>query len=96
MAGDTSSSSKGPERQEHFVQSSIVAGVSMTGAQLTSATVTYGFVVSNISDDVYFSCGALHNSDNTNETFVAEHRNNTQEDVAKKPWLVGLGAARST
>ena len=81
---------KGLDRQEHFVQSSIVAGTIMPGAQLTSATVTYGFVRTGLGDDVYFSCGALHKADNTNETFVAEHRNSTQEDIAETVWRVGL------
>lgn len=84
---------KGPDRQEHFVQSSIVVGTIMTGVTQTSATVTYGFYHSVVNGDIYFSCGALHSVGGANDAFVAVHNNNIQADITQTQWRAGLAAA---
>jgi hypothetical protein len=82
------------ERQEHFVQSSIIAGAFQPGEPLTSATVTLGFFhVTAGNDDVYFSCGVLHKASNASSAYVAVHRNDILESSMEATWGAGLDTA---
>jgi len=82
---------KGANRQEHFVQSSIVIGAVMNGVAVSSATVAYGFYGTTLGDDVYFACGPRHKmAGNADLIGVAVQRNNTLEGVAESPWSGGL------
>jgi len=85
----------GPDRQEHFVQSSIVIDAVMNGVSLTSATVTYGFFhVPQNGDDVYFSCGPRHKqSGNANVIVIAEQVNSSDGNIQEDGWTGALTGA---
>lgn len=85
---------KGPDRQEHFVQTSIVAGTIAGGVSLASATITYGFYPITGNSDVYFSCGPRHAAPSTNVIVAAVQRDSFDEGVAGTgPWSGGMTGA---
>jgi hypothetical protein len=87
---------RGPDREEHYVQSSIVIGSVMSGVSLTSATIAYGFYHIGFpdNDDVYFSCGPRHKqASDANVIVVLEQRDTTEEDFLEGAWSGGLADA---
>jgi hypothetical protein len=86
---------KGPDRLEHYIQSSIVVGQIMNGLPITSATVTFGFYhIPTTPDDVYFSCGPRHKETGTpNVIVLAEQRNSADETIREAPWSGGFAGA---
>jgi hypothetical protein len=87
---------RGPDRQEHYLQSSIVAGTVMNGVNVNSATVTYGFYRIGFPDydDVYFGCGPRHKqAGDANVIVVMEQRDGSDEDITEGAWSGGFAGA---
>ena len=73
----------GPDRQEHFVQTSIVAGAMDGGVAAASATITYGFYRISSTSDLYFSCGPRRApAGGTSVIVAAVQRDDADEGVA--------------
>lgn len=67
------------DRQEHFVQSSMIVEQLMSGVEFPSVTVTYGFYTLNTSTDVYFSCGPRHRAQNNANLIVSAVQRNDND-----------------
>ncbi len=73
----------GADRQEHFVQSSIVPGAIDAIVPVASATITYGFYPITTTSDLYFSCGLRHaQTGGTNTIVAAVQRDSADEGIA--------------
>lgn len=82
------------DRQEHFVQSSVVVTELQVGVTLPSATITYGFYRQG-STDYFFSCGPRRNATADTNLIVAAVQNASSDlDSRSTAWTGNfVGAA---
>lgn len=74
------------DRQEHFVQSSVVLTEIQSGVTLPSATITYGFYRQS-GVDYFFSCGPRRNATTDTNLIVAAVQNTgTDLDSRSTAW----------